>query len=217
MPLIESVDHLTEYRRQVRARRDPNQLQVLVCGGPGCLPLGSEELAVAFQTEMAAKGLERQSPFENHRLPRSVLPRRPRSHPAPGNYLSKGHPRGCAGDRGHHPGEQGTWWNDCSTRIREPRKPCPHKAEIPFYQAQNPLVLRKLDVIDPESLDDYLAFGGYRTLRKILFQMTPEQVIDAVEQFRTARPGRRRLPHRPQMAPLPGSCRRGQIHHLQRR
>jgi NADH:ubiquinone oxidoreductase subunit E len=57
MPFIESVDHLTEYRRQVRAKRDPNQLQVLVCGGPGCLPLGSEELAAAFQTEMEAKGI----------------------------------------------------------------------------------------------------------------------------------------------------------------
>jgi NADH:ubiquinone oxidoreductase subunit F (NADH-binding) len=42
-------------------------------------------------------------------------------------------------------------------------------------------VLRKLDVIDPESLDDYLALGGYRTLRKILFQMTPEEVIAAIE------------------------------------
>ena len=44
-----------------------------------------------------------------------------------------------------------------------------------------PIVLRKLDVIDPTSLDDYLALGGYRGLRKALFEMTPEDVIDAVD------------------------------------
>ncbi|MBM4288577.1 MAG: NADH-quinone oxidoreductase subunit F, partial [Deltaproteobacteria bacterium] len=180
MPIIESVDHLTEYRRQVRARRDPNQLQVLVCGGPGCLPLGSEPLAEAFQAEMAAKGLE-------------------------GKVLLK--TTGCHGLCSHgvrvliRPKEityQKVTPEDVpeiveTTLINQglverllyqdphSQAPCPHKGDIPFYQSQNPLVLRKLDIIDPESLDDYLAFGGYRTLRKILFQMTPEQVIEAVE------------------------------------
>ena len=57
MPRIESVDHLTEYRRKLRASRDPNQPTVLVCSGPGCLPLGSEEVARAFQEAMAEKEL----------------------------------------------------------------------------------------------------------------------------------------------------------------
>jgi NADH-quinone oxidoreductase subunit F len=55
------------------------------------------------------------------------------------------------------------------------------KSEIPFYAGQFPLVLRKLDVVDPGSLDDYLALGGYRAMRKALFDMTPEEVIGAVE------------------------------------
>ena len=58
---------------------------------------------------------------------------------------------------------------------------CAHKSEVPFYQGQAPIVLRKLDLIDPESLDDYLAVDGYRTLRKVLFGMAPEEVIDQVE------------------------------------
>ena len=65
-------------------------------------------------------------------------------------------------------------------RTRRATSRSPTKLTSPSTRPRNPLVLRKLDVIDPESLDDYLAFGGYRTLRKILFQMTPEQVIEAV-------------------------------------
>jgi NADH-quinone oxidoreductase subunit F len=56
-----------------------------------------------------------------------------------------------------------------------------YKADIPFYQGQMPIVLRKLDIIDPESLDDYLVLGGYRGLRKALTGMSPDDIIDAVE------------------------------------
>ena len=44
-----------------------------------------------------------------------------------------------------------------------------------------PMVLRKLDVIDPDSLDDYLALGGYRALRQALLDMTPETSLTPVE------------------------------------
>ena len=46
---------------------------------------------------------------------------------------------------------------------------------MPFYQGQAPIVLGKLDLIDPESLDDYLAVGGYRALRKALFADDPRR------------------------------------------
>jgi NADH-quinone oxidoreductase subunit F len=55
-----------------------------------------------------------------------------------------------------------------------------HKTEVPFYQGQQFIVLGKMDVIDPTSLDDYLAAGGYQALPKV-FGGSPEAVIDAVE------------------------------------
>ena len=58
MAKFESIDHLREYRRQLLARIDPQQLQVLVCGGPGCLPMGSTEVAAAFREELQKHGLE---------------------------------------------------------------------------------------------------------------------------------------------------------------
>ena len=51
-------------------------------------------------------------------------------------------------------------------------------ANIPFYQKQYRVVLRNCGVIDPEKIDDYIARDGYKALEKVLFEMTPEQVVD---------------------------------------
>jgi len=42
-------------------------------------------------------------------------------------------------------------------------------------------VLRNVDKIDPMSLDDYLAQGGYEALKKVLTTMTDEQVVEEVK------------------------------------
>jgi hypothetical protein len=52
MPKFNSIDQLREYRRKVMAGRDPKQLQVSVCGGPGCLPMGAVAVAAAFREEL---------------------------------------------------------------------------------------------------------------------------------------------------------------------
>mgnify|MGYP005849764899 CR=1 FL=1 len=51
---------------------------------------------------------------------------------------------------------------------------------IPFQAKQLRIVLSNCGMIDPESIDDYLAVGGYEALEKVLTQMTPEQVIEEV-------------------------------------
>jgi len=53
--------------------------------------------------------------------------------------------------------------------------------EIPFYKAQERIVLAHCGVIDPASLEDYIAAGGYSALAKALTTMTPEQVLQEVE------------------------------------
>ncbi len=52
--------------------------------------------------------------------------------------------------------------------------------EISFYKKQKRLALRNCGVIDPENIDEYIAFDGYKALGKALTQMTREQVIDEV-------------------------------------
>jgi NADH-quinone oxidoreductase subunit F len=55
-----------------------------------------------------------------------------------------------------------------------------HESEIPFYKNQGRLVFGSNVQIDPKSIDDYLALGGYSALAKALAQMTPEQVLEEV-------------------------------------
>ncbi len=51
---------------------------------------------------------------------------------------------------------------------------------IEFYRDQMRLALRNCGKIDPENIDEYIAFDGYKALAKALTEMTPEQVIQTV-------------------------------------
>jgi|UniRef100_A0A7C5ENX8 NADH-quinone oxidoreductase subunit F len=180
MPRFESIDHLNEYRRKLKATRDPNQPTVLVCSGPGCLPMGSEEVAQAFREALANKGLNGKVLLKTCGCqglcalgvkvlirPQEIAYQRVTPKDA-GEIVETTLIEGGIVDRlVYHDPVSG------EARV--------HKSDIPFYQSQVPIVLRKLDLIDPESLDDYLAVGGYRSLRKVFFSMTPEEVIDQVE------------------------------------
>lgn len=52
---------------------------------------------------------------------------------------------------------------------------------VAFYARQQRVMLRNCGHINPESIDDYLAAGGYQAIKKALFKMTPEQVIEEVK------------------------------------
>ena len=49
-----------------------------------------------------------------------------------------------------------------------------------FYKTQNRVVLRNCGVIDPESIDEYIAMDGYAALGKVLTEMTPDDVIKTI-------------------------------------
>ena len=53
--------------------------------------------------------------------------------------------------------------------------------DIQFYQKQVRVVLRNCGVINPESIDEYVAREGYSGLEKVLFEWTPEQIIEQVK------------------------------------
>ena len=52
--------------------------------------------------------------------------------------------------------------------------------DITFYKHQHRIALRNCGVIDPENIDEYLAFDGYKALEKALTTMTREEVIQEV-------------------------------------
>lgn len=54
--------------------------------------------------------------------------------------------------------------------------------ETDFYKKQLRVALRNCGVINPENIDEYIGFGGYEALGKVLTEMTPQQVIDIIKE-----------------------------------
>jgi NADH:ubiquinone oxidoreductase subunit F (NADH-binding)/(2Fe-2S) ferredoxin len=54
--------------------------------------------------------------------------------------------------------------------------------DVHFFSKQLRLTLRNCGVIDPESLDEYLAVRGYEALAKVLHEMKPQEVVKVVQQ-----------------------------------
>jgi NADH:ubiquinone oxidoreductase subunit F (NADH-binding) len=53
----------------------------------------------------------------------------------------------------------------------------PVARELDFWKLQQRVVGRNLGYIDPESIDDYIARGGYEALKRVLSGMNPDEVI----------------------------------------
>ena len=56
-----------------------------------------------------------------------------------------------------------------------------NEPDLPFYRKQKRLVLDFNGLIDPTSMEDYIALGGYTALNKALYSMSPEQVIEELK------------------------------------
>jgi NADH:ubiquinone oxidoreductase subunit F (NADH-binding)/(2Fe-2S) ferredoxin/NAD-dependent dihydropyrimidine dehydrogenase PreA subunit len=66
-------------------------------------------------------------------------------------------------------------------RQDEAKKKTTAVEDIEFYQKQFRVVLRNCGVINPESIDEYIAREGYQGLEKVLFEWTPEQLIEEMK------------------------------------
>lgn len=52
---------------------------------------------------------------------------------------------------------------------------------IGFYKKQKRVALRNCGVIDPERIEEYIAFDGYKALGTCLTEYTPQQVVDVIK------------------------------------
>lgn len=53
--------------------------------------------------------------------------------------------------------------------------------DLGFFKTQKRIALLNCGVIDPENIDEYIAFDGYMALEKVLLTMTPIDVINEVK------------------------------------
>ena len=90
----------------------------------------------------------------------------------------------------------------CSTRLLDGGPHPLHLGpadDIPLLKRQTRLTFARCGIVDPLSLDDYRAHGGYQGLERAL-ALAPAAIVEEVVAVRPARPRRRRLPDRHQVA-----------------
>ena len=157
---------------------DLYRAHVLVCGGTGCTSSGSNLLIERFEEQIAKHGLEKEVKVVR---------------------------TGCFGLCEAGPVvivyPEGTFYSrikveDVDTIVAEHllkgriaqhlvyKEKEEHEdahlslEDIDFYRDQRRLALRNCGVIDPENIDEYIAFDGYQALAKVLTEMSPEDVIN---------------------------------------
>ena len=180
MSRINSPAELEEFRKNILSERDPNKPCITLCAGSACIASGSGDVALSLEAEIVKQGLRDK-----------VELRRTGCH----GYCERG-PMVVI-----HPEEISYFQvqpNDASEIISETikekkiikrllytdpdtKEKIVKESEIPFYKHQERLVFGSNGSIDPKSIDDYLAIGGYAALQKALSSMTPEDVLEEVK------------------------------------
>ena len=54
--------------------------------------------------------------------------------------------------------------------------------EVPFYTKQKKVALKNCGVVDPDSIEEYIAYDGYFGLGKALLEMTPHEVVETMKE-----------------------------------
>ena len=54
--------------------------------------------------------------------------------------------------------------------------------ELNFYKKQKRIALKNCGIINPEEIDEYIAFDGYNALEKVLKEMSPDDVINEISE-----------------------------------
>lgn len=53
--------------------------------------------------------------------------------------------------------------------------------DLTFYKKQKRIALKNCGVINPEDIDEYIAFDGYRALARVLIEMSQDEVIETID------------------------------------
>ena len=153
---------------------------VLICGGTGCTSSGSNKIIDAFNANIAANGLEEEVKvvqtgcFGLCALGPVVI-----VHPD-GTFYSRVEEGDVAEIVSEHllKGRivDRLVYKDGAEEVTGNVA----LSDTAFYRTQNRVVLRNCGVINPESIDEYIAMDGYAALGKVLTEMTPDQVIQVI-------------------------------------
>lgn len=185
---LENRESLAKKREDAKAAMKQPKHRILVCAGTGCLAGGSAKIYDRF-VELAAKedGVEVAFGDEAHQGIHTGVKRSgchgfcemgPLVRIEPSNYLYiKVKEDDC-----DEIFEESIYNDRPVERLLYESEGVKYETQekIPFYAKQTRLVLKNCGHIDAENIDEYLAVGGYQALEKVLFEMTPQEVIDEI-------------------------------------
>jgi len=166
-------------RQGIVARRNPDTPCISVCAGTGCLATGAADVIAAFEVEIKAQGLDATLDFRGTGC-HGFCEKGPIVVIDPGEicYLQvspEDVPEITASLKENKLVERLLYVDP------EADQQVTRESDIPFYKYQQRMVFGPNRTIDPKSVEDYLAIGGYGALTKALTEMSPEQVIDEVK------------------------------------
>ncbi len=180
MERLRSASDLEKLAKAIARQNDQFQMTVAICGGPGCLALGSEALKNSFESELRKNGLDdeirvifsgchgfcEQGPLVVIR-PDGICYCRVKEEDI-ASIVSETLIKGEVIDS--------LLYDDPVTGEK-----ITYEKDIPFYKAQKRVLLGQNELIDPIVIEDYIANGGYRSLCKVLTGMEPEGVISEIK------------------------------------
>lgn len=175
---LRSEVELEQWRNKILSERKPERTSISICGGTGCRAYRTENVADALAREIEQQGLTGQVELKVtgcHGLcergplvvvyPQKIFYQRVTPYDAP-EIIAETAKNGRVLDR--------LLYVDPVSQ-----KKLNFEHEVPFYAKQYRLVFGSNGIIDPTSIEDYIATGGYLALVKA-FNMSPEEIIEEV-------------------------------------
>jgi NADH-quinone oxidoreductase subunit F len=178
---INSISELEAWRKDLLRAHNPNSKRITVCCGTGCQAYGGRKVAEAFKDEIITQGIEskvevkmtgchgfcERGPLVVIR-PQDVFYQQVKLADIP-EIVSQTVAKDQIIER-------------LLYRIPESTERVIHENDVPFYKKQLRFVFGNNGFLDPTSIEDYLIVGGYSALKKVLFSMKPEEVIEEIKQ-----------------------------------
>lgn len=177
---LKNISDLRALCQSLQKSRDKNKPCITICAGTGCQATGASELVEEFKKEILHQHLEGRVVVRAtgchgfcERGPLVVL--RPEMI-CYTNVDTKDVPQILTDSvLGGKIIEHLLYQNP------ETKERIVHEYDIPFYKFQQRVVFGANGEVDPTSIDDYIAMGGYQALGKVLTEMKPEEVIETIK------------------------------------
>ena len=180
MKKLKSAAELEKYRKQIISQRDPESPCIMICTGTGCQAYRADEVFKAFESEIKNQGLQKKVALKGTGCP-GFCERGPlvTIYPKQICYIkvnNKNVSEIISQTVINNKLVDNLLYKDVKTGSS-----IPLEGDIPFYKHQKRIILGNNSLISPESIDDYIALGGYSALAKALFDLGGDQVLQMIK------------------------------------